>query len=163
MQKVFLGVIMMGAALWSGSFSWEESVRVTRSKPVYRMETIREPYQVCRDEKVPVSENNYAVPVAVIAGSVTGGVLGHQIGKGRGQDAATVGGVLLGAVAGANLVQQNRQITYRTRRVCETRYKTRQERRLVHYKNIAWYRGHKIVKHSSRPLKRIRLTLTASY
>ena len=148
MQKVFLGLIVMGAALWSGSFSWEESVRVTRSKPVYRTETVREPYQVCRDERVPVYRDRVAPPAAALIGGVAGGVIGHQFGKGRGRDAATIGGVVLGALAGANLARQNRQVSYRTRRVCDTRYKTRRVRRLVHYKNIAWYRGHKIVKYS---------------
>ena len=32
-----------------------------------------------------------------------GGVLGHQIGGGRGQDAATAGGAIAGAAVGANV------------------------------------------------------------
>jgi uncharacterized protein YcfJ len=37
-----------------------------------------------------------------IAGAVIGGILGHQIGAGRGRDAATVGGAAVGGAIGAN-------------------------------------------------------------
>ena len=39
---------------------------------------------------------------AAIAGAVIGGVLGHQVGGGRGQDIATAGGAVAGAALGAN-------------------------------------------------------------
>jgi uncharacterized protein YcfJ len=42
------------------------------------------------------------VPGAV-AGAVIGGILGHQIGGGRGRDAATVGGAVAGGALGANV------------------------------------------------------------
>jgi outer membrane lipoprotein SlyB len=38
-----------------------------------------------------------------VAGAIVGGVLGHQVGSGRGQDAATVGGALGGALVGNEL------------------------------------------------------------
>jgi uncharacterized protein YcfJ len=55
-----------------------------------------------------------------VLGAVIGGVLGHQIGDGRGRDAATVGGAVVGGAIGAN---QNRgqSTTYdRDVRRCET-------------------------------------------
>ena len=36
-------------------------------------------------------------------GAVIGGILGHQVGGGRGNDVATVGGVVAGAAIGANV------------------------------------------------------------
>ena len=42
----------------------------------------------------------------MVAGGVLGGVLGHQIGSGRGNTVATVAGAGLGAVAG-NQVEKN--------------------------------------------------------
>jgi uncharacterized protein YcfJ len=45
---------------------------------------------------------NVNVPGA-IAGAVIGGILGHQIGGGRGQDIATAGGAVGGAALGANI------------------------------------------------------------
>lgn len=38
-----------------------------------------------------------------IAGAVIGGILGHQIGGGRGQDLATAGGAVAGGVVGSNV------------------------------------------------------------
>ena len=40
---------------------------------------------------------------AVIAGTLLGGILGHQVGGGRGKDLATVGGAIAGATLGSNL------------------------------------------------------------
>ena len=40
---------------------------------------------------------------AAIAGAVIGGILGHQVGDGRGRDLATIGGVVGGGLLGANV------------------------------------------------------------
>jgi uncharacterized protein YcfJ len=62
------------------------------------------PEQRCwvEHEQVAVGSNKTNVPAA-IAGAVIGGVLGHQIGGGRGQDLATVGGAVAGAALGSNV------------------------------------------------------------
>ena len=163
MKKMFLLPILAAASLFGGSFSWHESVEVVRSKPIYRNVTIRTPYQECWRQDVPVYRDDFDTPAAAIIGSVAGGVLGHQIGKGHGRDAATIGGAVVGALVGANIAEQHRRIHYRKRQVCETRYRERRERRLVHYKNIAWYNGHKIVKYSKRPLRWIDVRVRAEY
>ncbi len=163
MNKLIIGSILSATMLWGGSFSWVESVQVVRSKPVYRTVTIREPYEICRDERVPVTYYEMEEVPAALIGGAAGGVLGHQIGKGHGRDAATIGGALVGALMGANIARQHRRVRYTTRRVCETRYRTHRERRFIHYKNIAWYQGRRIVKFSQRPLRRIRVRLTARY
>ena len=43
---------------------------------------------------------------AGIAGAVIGGILGHQIGDGRGRDLATIGGLIAGGALGANVGRQ---------------------------------------------------------
>ncbi len=48
-----------------------------------------------------------------VAGAIVGGVLGHQIGSGRGQDAATVGGALGGALVGNELERRQGDEHYR--------------------------------------------------
>jgi len=163
MKKIILAGALAGAALYGGSLHWEERVRVTESKPVYRTVTIRTPYEECTTRRIPVYRNDLDVPAAAIIGAVTGGVIGHQVGDGHGRDAATVGGAVVGALVGSNIAQQNRQVRYEEREVCETRYRRHKERRLVHYKNIAWYRGHRIVKRSKRPLKHITLSVDVTY
>lgn len=62
------------------------------------------PEQRCWIEQERVVEGNGGPNVpAAIAGAVIGGILGHQIGGGRGQDIATAGGAVGGAALGANI------------------------------------------------------------
>ena|SRR5438105_2352450 len=56
--------------------------------------------QRCWVERQDVPAGDRNVPGAV-AGAVIGGILGHQVGSGRGNDAATVGGAALGALVGS--------------------------------------------------------------
>lgn len=53
-------------------------------------------------EQVAQDRSNANVPAA-IAGAIIGGVLGHQIGGGRGRDVATAGVAIGGAAVGANI------------------------------------------------------------
>jgi outer membrane lipoprotein SlyB len=52
-----------------------------------------------------------------VAGAAIGGILGHQIGAGRGRDVATVGGAVVGGAVGANA---GRSTTTRDVQHCET-------------------------------------------
>jgi len=163
MKKILFFMPLIVASVFSGSFSWYRSVPVIKSKAIYRSMTIRTPYRECRERQVPVYRNTLDEPVAMLIGGAAGGVLGHQIGSGHGRDVATVGGVIVGALVGENLARQSRMLDYHRRRVCETRYREHRERRFVHYKNIARFRGHRIVKFSNRPLRSINVKLAASY
>ncbi|MBS1230811.1 MAG: hypothetical protein H6R17_4088 [Proteobacteria bacterium] len=62
------------------------------------------PEQRCWIERRQVVEErtNNSVP-ATIAGAVIGGILGHQVGGGRGNDLATAGGAVAGALVGNKL------------------------------------------------------------
>jgi uncharacterized protein YcfJ len=62
------------------------------------------PEQRCwiEHEKVAQEQSKANVPGA-IAGAVIGGILGHQVGGGRGQDIATAGGAVAGAMVGSNV------------------------------------------------------------
>ena len=46
---------------------------------------------------------------AAVLGALVGGVLGNQVGKGHGRDAATVVGAVVGGFAGDNIAGNNRQ------------------------------------------------------
>lgn len=97
---------------------------VLMTEPI--LETVKTPRKVCNDELVtrqaPPQDPNRIAGTAI--GAVVGGVLGHQIGGGRGRTAATVGGAALGGYAG-NQIQENMQksdteTTQQTR--CKTVY-----------------------------------------
>ena len=87
-------------------------------------ETINTPREVCEDvavtRKAPVKDEYKIAGTAI--GAVVGGLLGNQIGGGRGKKLATVAGVAAGGYAG-NKVQGNMQDkdTYTTtERRCHT-------------------------------------------
>lgn len=59
-------------------------------------------------EEFARERGNANVPAA-IAGAVIGGILGHQVGGGRGKDVATAGGAVAGAAVGANIGRDGSQ------------------------------------------------------
>lgn len=60
------------------------------------------PQQRCWTDHQPAERGSANVPGAVV-GALLGGVLGHQVGSGRGNDAATAGGAIAGGLVGANV------------------------------------------------------------
>lgn len=84
---------------------------------------IGSPTQRCWVEREQVVQNiGNDNAGAVIAGTILGGILGHQVGGGRGQDLATVGGAIAGATLGANLSSNGlgQQIVTRNVQRCTT-------------------------------------------
>lgn len=78
-----------------------------------RVDSVREvrgtPEQRCWIEHQPGSESHRGDPNVggAVAGAILGGVLGHQVGSGRGNDIATVGGALAGGAIGANVGREH--------------------------------------------------------
>lgn len=87
-------------------------------------QTITTPREECQDvqvqKQVPVKDENRVA--GTVLGAVAGGVLGHQIGGGKGKTLATVAGAAGGGYAG-NQVQKNMQqndVQTTTERRCKT-------------------------------------------
>lgn len=98
--------------------------QVLSATPIH--ESVKTPRQQCRNVTVthrrPVQDENRIA--GSVLGAVAGGVLGHQIGNGRGKDVATVVGALGGGYAG-NQVQgalQNNDTYTSTQQRCSTVY-----------------------------------------
>ncbi|HIP59443.1 MAG TPA: glycine zipper 2TM domain-containing protein [Campylobacterales bacterium] len=173
MKKIVIASLVLATTLLNAEqMSYVEYVNVTHSTPSYENVITRVPHQECYDEQVPVTYQKGAYQQndagAAIVGGILGGVLGHQIGGGRGKDVATVGGAILGTFVGQNVANANRQTyqstsSYETRRRCVTKYSEQTERKFMGYKNIAYYKGRKIVKYSDRKLSTIPITVTISY
>ena len=87
----------------------DRTARVIESRPVYEASGAR---QECWNpraghyEEVRGHEGTDIGKGAAI-GAVTGGVLGHPVGSGSGNTAATVGGALLGGILGHKVEQKN--------------------------------------------------------
>jgi uncharacterized protein YcfJ len=71
------------------------------------------PEQRCWVERQQVVEGRRGEPNVggAIAGAIIGGILGHQVGGGRGRDAATAGGAVAGAAIGANAGRRDGAVT----------------------------------------------------
>jgi uncharacterized protein YcfJ len=96
--------------------------KVVSVDPVHK--TVNNPKQVCRDEVVshtePPKDQHRIAGTAI--GAIAGGLLGHQVGGGKGKTLATVAGAVGGGYAG-NRIQANRQqgqVTSSTERHCDT-------------------------------------------
>src|SRR5476649_1027329 len=118
-----VGVTAGGAvATYSLVKSGPEYADVLAVEPV--KEQIKTPREVCKDvavtRRAPVKDDHQIV--GSVLGAVAGGLLGHQVGGGRGQTLATVAGAVGGGYAG-NKVQegmQNRDTYTTTQTRCNT-------------------------------------------
>jgi uncharacterized protein YcfJ len=96
--------------------------RVVSVEPV--RQTINNPKRVCRDEVVthtaPPRDQHQIAGTAI--GAVAGGLLGNQIGGGKGNTLATVAGAVGGGYAGKRIQEsrQQGQVTQTTEQRCTT-------------------------------------------
>jgi len=104
-------------------------VKVIKSRPIYRDVVVYEDYE---------HYNNYN---GIIIGGVLGGIIGNSIDSNHNVP-LTIGGTVVGAVIGSELSHNYNRHRY-------------VEKELVGYKNIAFYRGKKIVEITDRPLRKI--------
>ena len=112
-------------------------VKVSHSRPIYKKVVT---YKECRHSHT--QQHNGA-----IVGAVVGGLIGNRVASDH-KPLHTVGGAVTGAIIGAQLNRHPSRSSKHCKHV---------EQRLSGYKNIAYWRGEKIVRISDRPLKRIRI------
>ncbi len=96
--------------------------KVVSVTPVHK--TVNHPRQVCRDQVVTHTEapkDQHRIAGTAI-GAVVGGLLGNQVGGGRGKTLATVAGAVGGGYAGNRIEasRQHPQVTSSVQRQCET-------------------------------------------
>ena len=138
--------------------------RVVSVEPVIRYVTVTTPVKECWDDVQTYSTRNYQPGRAgkTLFGAILGGVIGHQFGSGRGNDAATVAGALIGAGVAADSAR-NDPAYHTTRysrpvRRCETNYQSHEEERIDGYDVIYAYHGRKYATRTPYdPGKKIRI------
>lgn len=105
-----------------GTDNGAKYARVISVDPI--RQTTNNPKQVCHDEVVshtePPKDQHQIAGMAI--GAVAGGLLGNQIGGGKGRTLATVAGAVGGGYAGKKIEEsrQQNQVTQTTERRCET-------------------------------------------
>ncbi len=76
--------------------------------------------QRCWVEREQIEDEQLKANVpAALAGAIIGGILGHQVGDGRGRDLATVGGAVAGGAIGYNIAGDSRSSYGRDVQRCE--------------------------------------------
>ena len=95
MKKLF---VFASAIVLSSAAFGAQTVRapVTQVVPITTQVAVPTTTQVCSTSQVPVYDSS-ASTGDVFLGAVIGGAIGNQVGEGRGKDAATVLGAIMGA------------------------------------------------------------------
>jgi len=165
MKTFTLCVIALATtAVFAENFTTTESVKVSRSEPIYSTVTSERPIKECWDESVERRGGSGGNDVVGgIVGGAIGGALGNQVGKGTGKTAATIGGAVIGAMAGQGLSRGDSGSQREVVQKCKTRYESESRRVLSGYNNYGTYKGREIVKFSETPLTSITVYSNISY
>jgi uncharacterized protein YcfJ len=161
-SKRTIAVLATAATLLGASAGANAAVydyaKVVSSTPVVRYVNIKTPVRECWQEThhYTAYEPRHKKPGRTLAGAVIGGVGGHQFGSGRGNDAATIAGSMLGAAIARGPIER---VEYaRPVERCETRYRNQREQRIDGYDVVYKYHGQR---YSTRmpydPGKRIKI------
>ena len=143
--------------------------RVTEVVPIVSYVDVRRPQRECWDEVVYYEEpRRRSTAGSTIVGGIVGGVIGRQFGDGRGRDAMTVVGTLLGSAIGhdAAVRRQRREsgeVYSRTVERCETSYSIDRQERIDGYEVTYRYRGRTFTTRTdSHPGERIRVRVSVT-
>ena len=182
-KKLFLSLATASLALipnlsadnsdYSSSYSNNQTTYVYADvvdvEAIKRYVTVSRPERVCEEVEYRPRRrrNRHDTSGGTIAGGLLGGVIGRQFGGGKGRDAATVAGVLIGSAIGHdNEANKNSHRTRndryetRTRQECSTRYQRSQEERIDGYKVTYRYQGETYTTRTRyEPGKQIRLAV----
>jgi uncharacterized protein YcfJ len=95
---------------------WRDShARVIDSRPVYAQGGTHEE---CWNEETH-SYEHHGINAGTVLGAIAGGVIGHQVGSGRGNDVATAAGAIGGGVVGSR-IERNREDHPSSEQRCRT-------------------------------------------
>jgi uncharacterized protein YcfJ len=147
--------------------------RVVDVQPLTTRVRVSTPQRECWDEKryetVDSGPGTHGRQVAgsTLLGAAIGAVIGHQIGSGRGRDAATVGGAIVGAGLGHQQGMRRYGATLPQREYtvqrCETRYQDEWQERVDAYRVTYEYQGRRMVTELPyRPGDRIRVRVAVT-
>jgi uncharacterized protein YcfJ len=138
--------------------------RVLSAEPIIRYVTVTTPVKECWQdtEYYTVRNRPRGITGKTILGAIVGGVIGHQVGGGRGNEIATVAGSLIGASVANDAAVRNAGYSSReySRPVtrCETNYQSREEERIDGYRVIYSYNGQKYATNTPQdPGSRLRI------
>lgn len=158
-------------SLFSFLFADEELVKVTEvteiTKPFTNKVKVGEQ---CYEDTVEVdvrcgeAKDTNSIGIDTLLGATIGVVIGNQIGKGNGRDAAKI----IGGLGGGYIANQSRNAnqqtckSYETVRRCEPKYEYTTEYKTVGYNNCATIDGVKYCKQTKEPIEYLRVKKTVT-
>ena len=114
-KSLFLAAVVASAVAAPAVFaeSFGDRARVVSARPV--LERIPVSREQCWNDRVrgyedrTVTRRDTGAPIGAgtVLGAIVGGVAGHQVGNGRGNDAATAGGAVIGGLIGNQIDRDN--------------------------------------------------------
>jgi len=118
-----------------------DQAKVVEVLPIREVVRLNTPRQECWTEEVEHVRHYDGEGAYTLAGSILGGVVGHQFGGGSGRHVATAAGSVLGAVIGHD-IGRGHDRTYTTmERRCQTVNDYREQERIVGYRVTYDYDG----------------------
>ncbi|CZE48710.1 glycine zipper 2TM domain-containing protein [Campylobacter geochelonis] len=127
MKKVALLLVCVSSFLLAKS---TVIIDVDESRPIYEIKKVVEQVKKCDDNS---ATDNI---IGTVVGAVGGGVLGNKIGGGTGKTMATIAGSVLGGYAGNKVEGSIKKDSG-----CYYVNETKEQKVLVGYKNIGYYKG----------------------
>lgn len=120
------------------AYDYGDYGRVVNARPIYRQVAVDVPRESCRVRTVARESRDGDSFTGTVVGGLVGAAIGHEIGNGRGT--ATAVGGLIGASIG-NDAGSRKTVRYRDQEVCQTRYTTEYENRIIGYDVRYSYQG----------------------
>lgn len=158
------GLLLIASTTSFSAESYRDWARVTDVEPVY--ETVRTSYpeERCRERYHPsdYGKRHHNANAPVVLGAIVGGVVGNQFGKGRGKDAATVAGALLGGALAHDATRSSGRIEpVRHRKHCKIVDRYDERREIVGYDVTYRYKKQTFHTHTRKhPGDRIAIRVT---
>ena len=165
--KFLIVVLATASSLFAQSHTSFVTIPIEYSVAKYKEVQVSQPRQVCEDVRVavrvPNARDTNSLGVDTLIGATAGVIIGNQIGKGSGRDAAKVVGGILGATTANRMREPSYTTRYETQTQCKTIYDTHTQTQLSGYDNYFFIDGVEHIKHSSSALESVRVRITYSY
>ena len=142
MKRLALVSLLATAAVGAHAQTYVDNARVSSVDPQY--ENVSVPRQECSSRWINESRRSGGREYGgAVIGGVAGALLGNQLGKGHGREAATALGAVVGAFTGDNMANRDRWDSYEQvpREVTTCRAVNEVQTRIVGYRVNYEYRG----------------------
>lgn len=119
-----------------------DKARVINVKPIVEIVEVPVENRECWTEEVSGTSHRNSSGASMVVGTIIGGVLGHQMGRGDGKKVATAAGTIIGAAVGNEMGKKHRREPYsHTEHHCRVSEDYYEEERVRGYQVTYRYRG----------------------